>query len=220
MQSMGVAYCNQQIGFTHGVDEHLQFISYLKDANVVPRALMQYVFTFAGGRQKIDNFDEVYLKNKEDFGAADVALVEICSLKRFVYNGVFLQKSRFEDWEQWDVDAPSQDLCEAVVRSQIERDELFEKLDVLVEKLAGKRIVFTGHINSDLKGKEIKSRSKINRWMRDYCVTNGYGFYDVSRVVRFWPRLFIYPDAIHFKKAGKLITFFSFLWTLYFKRQP
>ena len=51
-------YGNEAIGFTHGVDEHIQLIKFLEDPATVPPELLQYVFTFWGGKQQLENIDE------------------------------------------------------------------------------------------------------------------------------------------------------------------
>jgi hypothetical protein len=88
------------------------------------------------------------------------------------------------------------------------------KLDELVAEFGGRRVVFTGHLNSDKHGAEIESRGLINLWLREYCGSRGYSFYDVSPVLRKRPLLFMDDDVLHYTRWGRRLSFVMFMQAL------
>jgi hypothetical protein len=202
---------NKAIGFTHGVDEHLQLIKFLKDRSSVPEELIPYVFTYWGGDQLRENIEEVYAQNQLAFKEADVFLIELCSLKRIFYGEVSLCLSRFGEWNKWGLDAPGEALNSGVVRSKISKDELYLKLNQLVALLGGRRVIFTGHLNSDQFGVEIESRAWINQWLKEYCQASEHSFYDVSPVLRKRPLFFMKDDTTHYTRWGRRLAFIMFM---------
>ena|GEM_PF-3800846 len=202
---------NKAIGFTHGVDEHLQLVKFLQDRSSVAEELFRYVFTYWGGDQLRDNIEEIYTQNQTAFKEADVFLIELCSLKRIFYGKWSLDLSRFGNWAHWGLDAPSEKIHSGAVVSKISKDELCVKLDELVALLGDRRVIFTGHLNSDQFGAEIESRGRINRWLKEYCEGAGHSFYDVSPVLRKRPLLFVDDDALHYTRWGRRLSFLMFM---------
>lgn len=205
---------NQAVGFSHGVDEHLQMVRFFKDRSSVAEELFPYIFTYWGGDQRRANIEEIYVDNQIAFKEADVFLVEICSLKRILYGKWSLDLSRFGNWKHWHLDPPSESLINKSVQSKIGKDELYLKLDELVAEFGGRRVVFTGHLNSDKDGVEIESRSLINLWVREYCELRGHSFYDVSPVLRWRPLLFMDDDVLHYTRWGRRLSFVMFMRAL------
>ena len=158
-----------------------------------------------------DNIEEVYTQNQLAFKEADVFLIELCSLKKLFYGDLSIDQTRFSRWEHYGLDAPSAELSAGVVRSKILKNELYTKLDQLVAQLGGRRVIFTGHLNSDLFGAEIESRGRVNRWVKEYCVALGHSFYDVSPVLRKRPLLFMDDNATHYTRWGRRLSFIMFM---------
>lgn len=210
---------NKAVGFTHGVDEHLQMVKFLQDRSSIPVELIPYIFTYWGGDQLRSNIEEVYLQNQLAFKEADVFLIEVCSLKRILYGEVSLCLSRFGEWDKWNLDAPSEEISAGVVRSKILKDELYMKLDQLVALLGGRRVIFTGHFNSDQFGAEIETRGSLNRWLKEYCVATGHSFYDVSPVLRKRPLFFMKDDTTHYTRWGRRLAFLMFMRAYFSKNQ-
>ncbi|MDG1302371.1 MAG: hypothetical protein P8R37_12380 [Opitutae bacterium] len=186
-------------------------VKFLQDRSSVPEELIPYVFTYWGGDQLRSNIEEVYAQNQLAFQKADVFLIELSSLKRIFYGEVSLCLTRFGSWKHYGLDAPSSALSAGVVRSKISKDELYMKLDQLVAQLGGRRVVFTGHLNSDKSGAEIETRGSLNRWLKEYCVASGHSFYDVSPVLRKRPLLFMDDDATHYTRWGRRLSFLMFM---------
>jgi hypothetical protein len=186
-------------------------VRFLRDLSSVPEALFPYIFTYWGGDQRRANIEEVYVDNQVAFKEADVFLVELCSLKRIFYEEWFLDLSRFGNWKHWNLEPPSAALTEKSVLGKIGKDELYLKLDELVAEFGGRRVVFTGHLNSDKYGAEIESRSLINLWLREYCESRGHSFYDVSPVLRKRPLLFMDDDVLHYTRWGRRLSFVMFM---------
>ena len=154
------------------------------------------------------------MRNKHDFKTANAFLIEICSLKRFLYKGTYLQKARFEDWKASGVDQPSEKFCLEVEKELIDHDSFLSKLDELTSRLGDRKIIFTGHINSNYQGQTIESRATLNKWLKDYCKSRRHTYYDVSSIIQMKPSYFTMEDAIHFNKGGKQLSRCLFLLAL------
>jgi hypothetical protein len=176
-----------EVGFIHGLDEHIQFINMLRGNIKIPRELYRYIFTNAGGLQKKPTFG-----GQMDWAKCALSenpkffILEVCTMNVYDYKGYYFQKSRYENRNVWKIEPPS---CEEDITNNLKiykhTEETFEQKFVELIEMLGKdtEIVFIGIPNVILPstGKCIPERVFVNaaleKLVRRYTTsTSGHGY--------------------------------------------
>lgn len=135
------------VSYVHSTKEILQLINIIKGQVVLPIDMMRYALR-AGILQKEPV--EINQKVIDEFNSTELFIIEICSIKKYLYNGIYLHHLAVDSkWGRnfWK-DTPSYVVSSTIIEEQT-REEIEEDIKEILHILVNKKIIFVTHILPD-----------------------------------------------------------------------
>ena len=210
-QDLNLYSTGKNIGYIHSLSEHIQLIKLLKKEINIPENIYKYIFTLAGGKQRINNFEKnlQLIMNKNLIEKSSIFVIEVCSINNYQYKDYFFQKSRWLGRSKWGIEEAPLNVINNV--NHYKSDEIMFKnyFLELINLLQKKTIIFVGTPNFFTKLKEkIPERVKINELLKKYVKyynDNGFNLYfiDYTEVITYEDQIkYIKDDLTHHTKIG------------------
>lgn len=135
---------NDDVSFVHSTKEMLQLIKVIRGQISLSDDMMRYAF-----RTGIINGKPVEISQEivDQLNNSELFILEICSMKKYVYKDVYLHHLSVDsrwDWEYWKY-SPSNILSETVIKEQT-KEEIETDIEELQSLLSGKKIIVVSHM--------------------------------------------------------------------------
>jgi len=160
---------NEDVSYVHSTKEVLQLIKVLKGWEVLNPDMYQYAFR-AGILKK--GPIEISQKIIGQFDSTELFIIEICSMKKYRYNGTYLHHLSVDS--KWGRDfwksTPASILSKVTVEEQT-KEEIESDIVEILNILSGKEIIFITHIlpNND----KLSKRKYLINLITNICKDRG-----------------------------------------------
>jgi len=153
------------INFTHSTKEVIQFIKFLKGELTIPSEYTKCCFRTALCENRTIDFCENF---KERFLNTDAFIIEICSKKKYIYNGFFLHSLAVDTNHHW-IKNTSQDVLNNFTVEKQSDEEIEDDILKIRELLSPKKIIIVSHFNAYLNRSHIPSRDHLVKLLENIC---------------------------------------------------
>ena len=191
---------NNLINFTHSTKEVLQQIKFLLGEKPFPSPFDKLCFRTAIINNQPITHNSTF---KNLFRESAVCVIEICSVKNYVYDNFFLHHLSVDKYYGWSHNTPQPVLdnfkCIKQTSSEIEADILEIK-----KLLAPRRIIIVSHYNAKLNGKYIESRRSLIVTLLEICEKHNILVINPSEVLKDYQQEDVMTnDMGHYTPFGK-----------------
>jgi hypothetical protein len=142
---------------------------------------------------KLRSFDSPYVFRNDAIGAKRISrssarrafkktkvfVIEIASRWEYLHKGNYIHHVAFDSPEMLPMRIRDSGALSEIVRRKQSFEELEEVLNLLVEELTGKALVFVTNIST----RDGSERDELNRFISDFAKQRGLGFYDPSELL-------------------------------------
>tara|TARA_B100000900_G_scaffold142671_1_gene120967 strand:+ start:26760 stop:27434 length:675 start_codon:yes stop_codon:yes gene_type:complete len=216
---------NNFMGKLHDIEQHIQFIKYLKHEITIPEKILSLFLTTYWKHiinYKNDSHRNSYkLKDiKDKFEISDIYIFKICSIKTYCKEGFFVQE---ELCKLKNNKTGEYDIVEKYDTKILSREELLLKLYELRNLIhSSKTIVFQTHFRPNIMYSNdnmfIKNREIIFDTIEYFCKNNSNVFiYEPSIIIKLYGPTMLSDDN-HFSKEG-YIKNFEYIYNNYIHNQ-
>jgi hypothetical protein len=215
---------NNFMGKLHDIEQHIQFIKYLKNEITIPKKILSLFLTAYW--KHINNYKNDSHRNldklkqiQDKFEMIDIYIFEICSLKTYCKEGFFVQEELCKLRNK----NGGYDIVEKYDTKILSREELLLKLNELRNLIhSSKPIVFQTHFRPNIIYNNdnmcIKNREIIFDTIEYFCKNNSNVFiYDPSIIVKLYGPTMLTDDN-HFSKKGHIKNF-EYIYNNYIHRK-
>ena len=214
---------NNFMGKLHDIEQHIQFIKYLKNEITIPKKILSLFLTTYwkditnyknDSHRNLDKLKEI----QDKFEMTDIYIFEICSLKTYCKEGFFVQ----EELCKLRNENGGYDIVEKYDTKILSSEELLLKLNELRNLIhSSKTIVFQTHFRPNIIYNNdnmcIKNREILFDTIEYYCKNNSNVFiYDPSIIVKLYGPTMLTDDT-HFSKIGHIKNF-EYIYNNYIHR--
>ena len=155
------------ISFVHTTKEILQLFRFITRQIEIPDSVNRYCFrTSLLNRQPVA-WSGVFL---EQFREADLFLIEICSVTKYLYQGYYMHHLATDTRHDFYKQTPEQIIRETVVSYQ-DRQEIEQDISEIMNFIHPRKMLIVSHINapvtSGYSDPPVGKGKKVMRWIRD-----------------------------------------------------
>jgi len=185
---------HETISFTHNTKEHLQLIQFITEQIIIPPEINQYCFRTSilyprklyekkfgdpinnqllnfWEKEKHLHYIEHDKKMKILFDNTDIFIVEISSLKKYIYNNYYLHHlavdKRFGEWQLTD-----KQILDNYVKIEQTYEEIEKDIQQIKDMVQPKKLIILTHINAKINNEHIKSRNMLINMVEDITKKN------------------------------------------------
>jgi len=186
--------------YTHTTKEVLQLIHYIKGLLHLEPPYDTICFRSGILRKSPIQWNPVFRSLYEQ---TDVFIVEICSKKKYIHNGLCLHDisvdKRFPDLN---AGTPAHILEEHMVVKQSE-DEIRQDILEIRDLVFPRKLVIISHYNAKLHGEYLPSRSELIHLLHSICDEAGIPFLDPTEFLSLFPQeMILQSDLSHYTAEG------------------
>ena len=157
----------EDVSYTHYTKEVLELIKYCKK-NHIDNQLIKSIFSAPIIKKASINYDKI----KEEFYQTDLFVIEICSKKKYSYNGIYCHFITVED--KYNLS------CKPEIKIEIQTKEEIE-LDILeIKKELNKPFIIVSHLVTIESGK----RFELAEWLEEICIKHDIPFINPIRELK------------------------------------
>ena len=160
---------DEDVSYTHSTKEVLQLLRVLKRELDLPPDMMQYAFRSGIVRGRPVDVDQSII---DQFNSTQLFIIEICSIKCYVYKGVYLHHLAVDarwDWDFWTKTPAHISLGTHIVEQT--KNEVEEDIEEIQRLLQGRKIVVVTHILP--QNSKLQKRKYLIDILSSVCATRG-----------------------------------------------
>lgn len=132
------------ISYVHSTKEIVQLIKYITGQIEIPDDINRFCFrTAILNKQPVAYSDRF----REQFEQTDIFVMEICSIKKYIYQGYYLHHLAVDTRLKFCSETPEKVIRETKVVRQ-DRSEVEEDIDEILSLIHPKKVLFVSHINA------------------------------------------------------------------------
>jgi hypothetical protein len=181
--------------YPHYANEILQLVRFLKGR----RKSFQSPYVFRNDSIGVAKVSSSY--SRRAFRKTQVFVIEVASRWEYLHKGDYIHHVAYDSPELLPATIRNPKDLDGIVRRKQSYEELTEVLNLIVEELSGKAIVFVTNISTS-DGSE---RAHLNSFISAFAKQRGVGFYDPSELLerhRLEDICKVEPVISHFTKFG------------------
>lgn len=160
---------DEDVSYTHSTKEVLQLLRVIKKELNLPPDVMQYAFRSGIVSGKPVNIDQGII---DQFNSTQLFIIEICSIKCYIYEGFYLHHLAVDsrwDWDFWTKTPDHIKLGTHIVEQT--RSEIEEDIEEIQRLLQGRKIVVVTHILP--QNSKLQKRKYLIDILSSVCATRG-----------------------------------------------
>lgn len=191
---------NNFINYTHCTKEVLQQIAYIRGEFIPEYPLNIYLFRTAINQNSPLTYNSLFL---ELFNDSDTAIVEISSMKKYIYKGRYLHHLAVDKREQYWPNTPHQILNGYKLVKQ-DKGEIEKDMADIIKKLNPRRTLFVTHYNHpQFPQYTYKKRQHLINIVTDTCAEHNYELLNPGKILDNYPVWQIMQtDLEHYTEYG------------------
>jgi len=192
---------NNLINYTHTTKEVIQQIKFFLGDIVIPQPLDRFCFRTGIIENRSISYDPEF---KRLFLDSSICIVEICSRKKYLYDGFYLHHlsvdKRFPI-----VSANTPEIILNNFKCSEQSDDEIENDILEIKKLIEPRkLIIASHYNSLLNGKVIEYRDKLITLVKDVCKKHNIPIINQSDVLKDYPQEEVMTNDLgHYTPLGQ-----------------
>jgi len=150
---------DEAISYVHSTKEIIQLIKYITKQIEIPASVSQFCFRRGILNRQPLAYSEQFV---QQFNEADLFVIEICAMKKYLYQGHYLHHLAVDKRLHYYKDTTRQVLENTVVQYQ-DRQEIEKDISEIVDLVHPGKILIVSHINATIDASEQQpSSSRVN----------------------------------------------------------
>ena len=134
------------ISFVHSTKEILQLLRFITRRIEIPDPINRFCFRTAILNRQPVPYSESFLRQ---FDEADLFVIEICAMRKYMYQGYYLHHLAVDRLFPFYVDSPQDVLLQTTIEHQ-DRQEIEEDISGIADMLYPRKMMIISHINASI----------------------------------------------------------------------